>query len=721
MRYLYILAFSLSITNLTAQVKMSGETSLAIHRIQKTVAEKRNYTLHDLELFPVMPLNGINCVSFLAKVNSDFNAAMLQQTYGAVTGSRTGDIVTLRIPIEQLTHAATLPGITYLQIAEKIRPDLNKMVLDVGADSVHNGIFLPQPFTGKDVIIGVTDWGFDYTHPMFYDTALTQTRILAAWDQFKLSGPHPSGFSYGTEYADVNSLLNAHSDTNNFYGIHYHGTHVAGIAGGGGAGTIYRGLAFESNFLFCTFMVDEAAVIDAFNWMKTKADTEGKRLVVNMSWGLYHMGTLDGNGLVSQAIDILSSQGVTFVTSGGNNGDVNFHIKKNYTGDTIRTRVMFYSYSANANMWGQSISMWGESGHSFSTAVAIYNSSGQYLAETPFYSTASVSYVDTFLVVNSTDTIFYNLSADNSHPLNGKPQMRLRIKNKTTNRACLYSTAASGTVHYWNVTELTTGVGNWGMDFHNMNLSGWTNGDKNYGVGEPACTQSVISVAAYMSKWGSGGGYIAPFSSLGPRVDGLLKPEISAPGMNVVSSINSYTNNNYGLPTTTITFNSRSYPFAPLSGTSMSSPCVTGIAALMLHANHWLTPADVKNIIIETAREDVKTGDIPDTGSYQWGYGKVDAYRAVLGSFYFVNNPELPDNNLLLYPNPNNGLLNIYGLNENETYTFTVYSMNGSVVYTQPNLTNGQPVNIQSLSNGMYIVELRGHHSILRKQLIRTE
>ena len=106
--------------------------------------------------------------------------------------------------------------------------------------------------------------------------------------------------------------VGAGCDTANIYSYATHGTHVAGIAGGSGAGTIYRGLAFESQFLFATFLVDEGAVLDAWDWMYQKAQSAGKRLVVNMSWGLYHIGTLVGNSLLSQAIDGYSALGVVF-------------------------------------------------------------------------------------------------------------------------------------------------------------------------------------------------------------------------------------------------------------------------------------------------------------------------------------------------------------------------------------------------------------------------
>ena len=60
---------------------------------------------------------------------------------------------------------------------------------DARLDSVRWAVNLPQEFTGEGVIIGITDWGFDYTHPVFYDTNMVHYRVLRAWDQFKTSGP----------------------------------------------------------------------------------------------------------------------------------------------------------------------------------------------------------------------------------------------------------------------------------------------------------------------------------------------------------------------------------------------------------------------------------------------------------------------------------------------------------------------------------------------------
>ncbi|MEG2070354.1 MAG: S8 family serine peptidase, partial [Bacteroidales bacterium] len=169
---------------------------------------------------------------------------------------------------------------------------LNKAVIDGRVDSTWKGYDLPQGFSGKDVIIGFTDWGFDYTHPVFYDTLKSHYRVLRAWDQFRNEGPAPQGFNYGTEIIGQAELLQKQCDTFNVYRYGYHGTHVAGIAGGAGAGTQYRGVAYDANLLFATFLVNEQAVMDAFHWMYNVAQQEQKRLIINMSWGLYYMGCL---------------------------------------------------------------------------------------------------------------------------------------------------------------------------------------------------------------------------------------------------------------------------------------------------------------------------------------------------------------------------------------------------------------------------------------------
>ena len=656
--------------------------------------------------FPINKINNDWYLSFIGKINNEFDKSYFQK-HGMIVGSPIASVVSLKIKLDDLASIQDLKGIDHLKIAARINHQLDKAIIDMHVDSVHAGINLPQGYTGKNVYIGVTDWGFDYTSPVFYDTALNQTRIIAAWDQFKTSGPAPQGFSYGTEYNTIGSLLAAQTDTANIYSHSTHGTHVASIAGGSGGGTNYRGVAYEANFLFVTFLVDESAVLDAWEWMYQKAQADGKRLIINMSWGLYHFGTLDGNSLLSQAISAYSALGVVFSNSGGNNGNVNFHIKKVFNNDLLKSRVEFYPYASNPNMWGQSIHAWGEPNHHFSNGIIVTNSSNSTLIESPFYSTLNTNnYIDTFLVTGN-DTIRYNISADASHPLNGKPQMRLRVKNTNTSlRIFLKSQADSGTVHYWNVTELSNDVGNWGMGFLTGG-SGTISGDANNGISEPSCSDDVISVAAYATSYQtSGGNYvgggIASFSSRGPRYDGVMKPNIAAPGVAIVSAISSFTDSPY-TSVANVTFNNSTYHFAKFSGTSMSSPMVAGVAALILEANPYLSASQVKQIIMETARTDNFTGVIPAGGSPIWGAGKINGYHAVKMALSMLGTGNITGNlSWSVYPNPVQKELYFTIVDELPS-SCEVISENGSLISKR--ITDGK-INVSDLAPGKYWIRL---------------
>ena len=672
-----------------------------------------------LERYPITKIKQKFYFSFLGKINQQFNPQNLSDL-GIMVGKPIGSVVSLKVPLNQLATITSLPGLESMQIAAKIENLLDKAVTDIRADSVHAGIGLPQGYTGKDVYIGVTDWGFDYTSPMFYDTTLSESRIIAAWDQFKTSGPSPNGFNYGTEYTSPQTLLAAESDTSNIYNYSSHGTHVAGIAAGSGAGLAYRGVAFESKLLFVTFTFNVASVLDAWEWMYQKALADGKRLVINMSWGIYHFGTLDGTSLLSQAITAYTDLGVIFVNSGGNNGNVNFHLKKTFSNDVLKSKIDFYDYNANANMWGQSIHSWGEVGNNFSNGIIVTNSAGLVLVESPYYATNNTpSYIDTFLVAGL-DTVWYNISAEAFHPLNNKPQMRLRVKNTNTSlKILLKSIADTGIVHYWNLTELTNGVGNWGMPFSTSG-SGTSAGNNLNGISEPACSDDVITVAAYATQYSAAngslvGGGIASFSSIGPRYDGTMKPDISAPGVAIMSSISSFTN----APFTSlgsVDFNGRTYHFARFSGTSMSSPMVAGVAALILDANPYLSARQVKEIIIETARQDNITGIIPIEGSTRWGAGRVNAYAAVKLALQTIGLEE-PANDLMwsVFPNPVANELHFTIVEELPKHA-EIVNLNGQVIYKA--ITNGK-LNVSDLSPGNYFIRLQIDGKIQQQQFTK--
>ncbi len=709
--------------SITAQVDMPATTQAGILTIKHEIRDHPGpvqLTEATQGSFPTALIHGRCMVGFLGRVNGAFlQPADLD---GVMIGARIGDVISFRVDAYQLDALHSIPGLEYAELAGKVVPALDKLVRSVRADSVHAGINLPSSYTGAGVLIGITDWGFDYTHPMFLDTSLTQPRVRAAWDHYRQAGPSPAGFDYGTEMTTTAQLLAAGSDTANIYSYSTHGTHVAGIAGGSGVGTDFRGVAFDAQFLFNTFLVDAAAVLDAFAWMKGIADQDQKRLVVNMSWGLHHIGTLDGTSLLSQSIDQLSTEGVVFVSSAGNNGNVDFHIKKSFANDTLRSRIQFYPYSAHPRMWGQSISMWGEAGHSFSAGFMVTNTSHQVLQESPLYHSATQTFYLDSMIIQGADTVFFNLTTDAAHPLNGRPHFRLRVKNTSSQiNVVLKATAEDGIVHLWNVTELTNDVGNWGQAFLG-GATGWTVGDEEYGISEPACAESALTVAAFNTEsynlaGNLIGGSIAGFSSHGPTLDERMKPDFAAPGVNVASSISSFTDASY-TTVQSVSFQGVMYRFARFSGTSMSSPAVAGVVALLLEADPDLSPAEVRALLRQTARTDATTGTIPPGGSTRWGAGKVNAYQALVELLGLTTVAEHAGGGTpWAWPNPATNELHVVPALQGSPSTLTIVDATGREVHRARHLGNGFiTLYTGDLTPGLFllIVEQDGQYSALR-------
>lgn len=716
-RVILLLILALSSTAMNAQTKLSIEFSEIIQLKKKGIYHFSHYASSSKD--------GIHYIHTIALIDTHFDSKQLASK-GIMVGSIIQPIATLRIPLSLINENFNIKGIKYLSPSHKIAsPMLNKAVKDSRVDSVHQGLTLPRPFSGKDVLIGITDWGFDYTNPMFYDTTLAHTRILRAWDQFRTAGPAPVGFSYGTELSGEQALLQAQCDTFNFYGWATHGSHVAGICGGSGAGTVYRGVAYDAQYLMTTIMIDESAIIDAYSWMHSVAQEEQKRLVINMSWGLYWLGNLDGTSLISQAIDALSAQGVVFVASAGNNGDETFHIKKQFSSatDTLKTVIGFNNYSYYPTMWGQSVSAWGEPNHSFEFGIKLFNSSNEELATSNWFSSNQTGYIDTLMIVG-VDTIFYNIQCDSANVLNQRPHARIRVQCKNSlYKVALQSTSNSGTVHFWNLIELINDAGNWGGTFLNP-LPDYTAGDAQYSIGEPACTKSVISIAAHSTEiiLPNGNVYLgarASFSSIGPTLDGRVKPDISAPGVNIASSVSSFTDEQFqqGAVIQTIPFNGRTYSYVRFSGTSMSGPMVTGIVALMLQANPLLTPIEIKEIIHQTARLDNNTGVIgADTGSTLWGWGKINALNAIKRSLDLVNISTTDYSEGTIYPNPSNSKVYCLFDDKFKPLYVDVFNSEGKKIFTQF-IQDQDAIDVSSLK-GLYIFRFIGKNSTFSKKII---
>lgn len=666
--------------------------------------KSKNQELFFSQRYPIRVINNESYLPALIKANDSFSESNILSK-GCLIGSKIGNIYTLYIPLDRVEEVINTKGILEIEISRKItNPNVKKGVDDLNADWVNEGYNLPRGFDGKDVIIGVTDWGFDYTHPNFYDTSLTQYRIIGAWDQFREYSSSNNNYSYGRVFIGENELIAAGSDTNNIYNVGYHGTHVAGIASGGGGGSIYRGVAPNAQLLFATFLIDEAALLDAYSWMNDMAEQRSKRLVINGSWGLYNFGILDGTSLFDQAISSLSNSGVVFVSSGGNNGDAFFHINTNLTNNEIKRTGIEFDFNTNPNYWGQSVLIIGDSNNSFSSRLEIYSSTMQLLDSSSWTNTFDNDVISNSYKLINGDSVIFRLSSTDFTPISkrGVQEWEIRISNPLSGiKVVLAIKSDNANIHAWNVANLVTGVGNWGNKFESKGVN-YLFGDNNYGVGEPAVCDDVISISAHQARVKNGfdGGARAVFASKGPRIDEAIRPEVSAPGVGVISSINSFATDIDGFPNTyTVEFNNKTYKFYPLSGTSMSSPMVAGVVALMLEANPELSPSQIKEILKETARSDEYTGSsLPNN---TWGWGKVDAYSAVERAIQLIGIKDIItlDNRIKVYPNPAKDVLNI---ESQDFYNIKIMDIYGrEVIKTN---TNTNRIDVSNLEKGIYFI-----------------
>jgi subtilisin family serine protease len=126
-------------------------------------------------------------------------------------------------------------------------------------------------------------------------------------------------------------------------------------------------------------------------------------------------------------------------------------------------------------------------------------------------------------------------------------------------------------------------------------------------IGSPASADAALAVGAVTKS-----DELAEFSSRGPRVDGGLKPEITAPGEDIVAA-----NSSDGF------LGNPGDPYTTLSGTSMATPHVAGAAAILAQRHPGLPAAGLKSLLMGSAKVH------PELGVYAQGAGRVDVARAI--------------------------------------------------------------------------------------------
>ena len=208
---------------------------------------------------------------------------------------------------------------------------------------------------------------------------------------------------------------------------------------------------------------------------------------------------------------------------------------------------------------------------------------------------------------------------------------------------------------------------------------------------------------------------VADFSSRGPftwqtssyadypylpgREIGLIRPDVCAPGVGIISC-NNTGNNGY----------------ISMDGTSQATPCVTGVICLMLQKNPSLTPAQICETLETTATK------LSDTKSNETGSGCVNALLAIEN----INegDPETPGEGveeltsaINIYPNPVNDRLYIEAeVDAEEVSIFDIYGriQKLSAISHQPSV-----IDVSDLNTGIYIIKINTKEGNIVKRFIK--
>jgi len=549
------------------------------------------------------------------------SAEAVMGEYGCKAITHIGDIYIADIPVSQLKAMVNDERVLRIEnhMGGKVLMDVAPQWINTPA--IYEDTRLPNAYTGKGVMLGIIDVGLEVTHPNFYNADGTELRVTRFLDQFasddeQYGQPIELGREYTTE-TDIKGKGYAGDSYRQ-----YHGTHCLGISAGSGHTTPYRGVAYEAELAAADSKVagdsnyGSANELALMQYLFDYADERQMPCVITYSIGF---NALPGDcELFEEGISQLVGPGHILVAAAGNeSNNVGYVCKPKGmavagTSLTDDTDGMAYLYSSDP------FTLKVISKHKEPVDGSL---KGDSLVYTPTEGTVEKQLAGKQVSVEKNDTC-YTIAFTRDETDTDANAVLLVIEGEDS----FVQLVVEMNHQFVNDTETDPRCGNATND-HN--------------VGLPGCLPSVVTVGALnarpeftningekITKWGgkTPEGTIAIFSSQGPTLDGLTKPDVVAPGVNIHASANSHYEKDYGaVLVTKSTFDGREYPWVAISGTSMATPCMAGIVALWLQANPSLSPDDVKRIIRETSHP---LGDQIPNNTY--GYGLADAYAGIL-------------------------------------------------------------------------------------------
>ena len=539
-----------------------------------------------------------------------------------------GWIVTARIPIDNdyIEGLRAYPFVKSLKASRRLSPCLEKTCEETSsAQALLPAGNLAQG--GKGVIIGIIDFGLDFVHKNFRNSDGT-SRILAFWDQRAEANPRsPSRFGYGVEHrkAEIDSALEKDDpyaalcytpSENSSLQLGAHATAVTDVAAGNGLGTSCAGIAPQADIVFVELStkevpIESAAVLDnSFGATRQLLEAiqyifdfaSDRPCVINVSLAT-NGGPHDGSSLVELGIDRLigDKPNRAVVVAAGNSAGRSIHAfghVKNGAKVGLKWRIPPEDPSSNE------LEVWFSGKDRLTLNIIDPKNVPQMIIEPGAYRSANVGQG----IISAHNRLNDPNNGDNTIDIfmdGNVPDGDWTIELRGD------SIEGDGAFHAWierdeiRQSRLVAAEG----ESYKVN--------DDCTLGSISCGQKTIVVGAYDAHRDNKP--LFESSSSGKTRDGRNKPEVAAPGVQVLVA------------------DSRDVSRNRQTGTSLSAPAVTGIVALMMAEatarGISLTADQIKSLLIKAARKNPPPPKPSGNDGWdpRYGYGRVNAADAVSG------------------------------------------------------------------------------------------
>lgn len=526
----------------------------------------------------------------------------------------------VKVTAEQLQTLRGMKGVQAIKRAPQHEISLVNSIPLIRADEVWNSI---PGYTGAGVTIGVIDTGIDYTHAMFggsgdpADYAANDPDVVepGSFPTVKVVG----GYDFaGTDYNASDENHDVPVPDNDPLDEGGHGTHVASTAAGidfDPMDALGAGVAPDAKlYALKVFGADGSTnlAMNAIEWATDpngNGDTSDHLDVINMSLGSsFGPGDPDDPEII--AVENAAAAGVFIAASSGNSGNSSYITGAPGAADSaLSVAASTTGYGAfptiTYNDGSEQEILYQTSDNAFEPAITAV------LTEADVIDGAGNGELcDTAGIAPNA------LSGDIALIARGTCSFEDKINNAETLgavAAIIYNHATGGDTYINMAVGTVTLPAGFVTNTDGLTLKA---------LGD---TQSITvgpdSDVIFVSTGDPD--IIADFSSRGPRgYDSVLKPEISAPGVDIFAAKMG------GGDTGT-----------SMSGTSMAAPHIAGVAALMKEAHGNWTVEQIKAAMMNTA-VDLDWG-LEDTDIPLQGAGRVDALRSVMTEALAVGDSNL--------------------------------------------------------------------------------